>query len=129
MRCGPNLRHRAGWIKTLDKYFVDQTNKILTNVVAALTQVSGGVHAFVCGSRHGAADPEIQDASKTFIWAEISYLSMWWDIQAPSAREQLRALVATGQLEIGPGGWVMPDEATTHYFALLDQLIEGHQVR
>ncbi|KAI4465192.1 alpha-mannosidase [Holotrichia oblita] len=63
----------------------------------------------------------------TFIWSEVVFLKTWWYAATPSKRKALRDLVANGRLEITTGGWVMADEATTHLYALVDQLIEGHQ--
>ncbi len=36
-------------------------------------------------------------------------------------------LVEDGRLEFVSAGWVMTDEANAHYFAMLDQMIEGNQ--
>lgn len=43
-------------------------------------------------------------------------------LQCPQA---LKKLIKEGRLEITAGGWVMPDEACTHIYALVDQFIEG----
>ncbi|XP_057575906.1 alpha-mannosidase 2x isoform X1 [Hippopotamus amphibius kiboko] len=101
----PHSHNDPGWLKTFDKYYTEQTQHILNNMVSKLQE----------------------DPRRRFIWAEVSFFAKWWDNINAQKRAAVRRLVGNGQLEITTGGWVMPDEANSHYFALIDQLIEGHQ--
>ena len=68
----------------------------------------------------------LQYPTMTFIWAEISFLSLWWGEQTPKVRGQVQQLLDSGRLEIVTGGYVMHDEATTYYTAILEQLFYGN---
>ncbi|EDV21338.1 uncharacterized protein TRIADDRAFT_60265 [Trichoplax adhaerens] len=101
----PHSHNDPGWIKTFQRYYMDQSKHIISNVVANL----------------------IGNPNRKFIWAEISFLSLWWNDASSSQRESFKRLVKNGQLEIVTGGWVMNDEANTNYYAMIDQMIEGHE--
>jgi len=101
----PHSHNDPGWHKTVDGYFEEQTKQVLYNMLEKLQQYP----------------------NMTFVWAESVLLSMWWTELSHSQRLTVQQLLRRGQLEIVGGSWVVPDEANPHYFALIDQMIEGHQ--
>ncbi|XP_056646143.1 alpha-mannosidase 2 [Diorhabda sublineata] len=101
----PHSHNDPGWLKTFEHYFHSSSRQIMNNMVAKMQQYK----------------------NLTFMWSEISFLNVWWEEAHPSKQRTLKELVHSGRLEITTGGWVMTDEANSHLYAMVDQLIEGHQ--
>lgn len=101
----PHSHNDPGWIKTFEDYYRTQTKNILDNMVVKLNE----------------------HKSMKFIWAEISFFAMWWVEQSLEVQHQVKQLVQDKRLEFVTGGWVMNDEANTFYYAMLEQLILGHE--
>ncbi|GMH04281.1 hypothetical protein Nepgr_006120 [Nepenthes gracilis] len=100
----PHSHNDPGWKSTVEEYYERQSRHILDTIVDTLSK----------------------DARRKFIWEEMSYLERWWRDASETRKEDFRNLVYNGQLEIVGGGWVMNDEANSHYFAIIEQMTEGN---
>lgn len=100
----PHSHNDPGWLQTFTKYFDSSTKNILDLIVSKLETFK----------------------EMKFIWSEISFLDLWWQQAREDQQNSFKKLVNEGRIEIMTGGWVMTDEANSHYHAILDQLIEGH---
>ena len=101
----PHSHVDPGWLETVDDYYNQKVKNILNNMVRKL-------HLY---------------EDMTFIWAEIVFFSRWYEELNAIQRDQVHILIESGRLELVMGGWIMPDEASTHYVSVIDQLMEGHQ--
>jgi len=94
-----------GWIKTFEKYYEEQTKHILDSMLEYLSA----------------------NSTMKFIWAEISYFDLWWKDLRHEDKIRVQRVIENKQLEFVTGGWVMPDEASAHFYSILLQMTEGHQ--
>ena len=63
--------YTAGWLRTFEDYYRRQTRNILTLMTDALSA----------------------DSRRKFVWAEISYLDLWWNEQSEHKKEQFRRFI------------------------------------
>ncbi|CEF69500.1 Alpha-mannosidase 2x [Strongyloides ratti] len=101
----PHSHQDPGWLRTFENYFDEQVDYILSAITDFITK----------------------NSDMRFIYAEMSFLEKYWDKKNSTEREKIKQLVKDDKIEIVTGGWVMTDEANSHYFAQIMQLIEGHE--
>ncbi|XP_048198391.1 lysosomal alpha-mannosidase isoform X2 [Perognathus longimembris pacificus] len=101
----------VGWLKTVDQYFYGIRNDIQ--------------HAGVQYILDSVISALMAEPSRRFIYVEMAFFSRWWHQQTNATQEIVRDLVRQGRLEFANGGWVMNDEAATHYGAIVDQMTLG----
>jgi hypothetical protein len=101
-----------GWLKTADQYYTGANASIY---LASVQYIFDSVVT------------ELQkDPERHFTFCEISFLSRWYYEQNARTKELFKNLVRSGQITIVNGGWVMHDEASTHYMSMIDQTTLGN---
>ena len=115
-----------GWLKTVDQYYYGSNASIFDSGEKAVlgTVICAGSVKYILDS----ILVELQaNPSRLFTYCEMSYFQRWYTDLPATKRLQVKKLVENGQLSFANGGWVMHDEATTHYASMVDQTTLGHR--
>lgn len=80
----PHSHCDPGWLNTYEYYFHEGSRLILDTMIEILSM----------------------NRKYKFIWAEMSFLSLWWDQATMKQRDLLKELIINRQFEIVTGGWV-----------------------
>lgn len=102
-----------GWLKTVDQYYSGSN----TSIYPAYVQ-------YIFDSVVVALD---KDSTKHYTMCEVSFFSRWWNEQNEETKVLVKKLVDNDQLHFVNGGWVMHDEAASHYISMIDQTTLGHR--
>ena len=101
-----------GWLKTADQYYTGANASVY---LASVQYIFDSVVTELG-----------KDAERHFTFCEISFLSRWYFEQTLKTKETFKRLVKNGQITIVNGGWVMHDEAASHYVSMIDQTTLGN---
>lgn len=110
----PHSHTDEGWLSTTDEFFTgDDVSSIY---VGSVRDILDSV-VFEMGL----------DKNRTFTFSEIKYFKIWWDMQLEDTKEPVRQMIREGRFDLVSGGWSAPDEATTQYDSIIDNLMIGQQ--
>jgi len=102
-----------GWLKTVDQYYYGSNSTIYEASVSL-------VYDTVVSSL-------LDNHDRKYVAVEMSFFQRWYFEQTLLKRQQVKMLVKSGQLSFVNGGWVMHDEAGSHYASMIDQTTLGHR--
>lgn len=109
----PHTHDDPGWLKTADEYYYGSNSSIYNaGVQYILTTV---------------VDSLLKNSERNFVYVEMSFFQRWYFEQSPKTKETVKSLVKNGQLSFANGGWVMHDEAGSHFMSMIDQTTLGHR--
>ena len=113
MHIVPHTHDDVGWLKTIDQYFTGDRPDIQRAEVRYIID--------------SMIDALLEDSSRTFVYVEMKFFSMWWDLQTDFRKEQVKGLVRNKQLEFIGVGWSMHDEACPTYEDMIQNMMFGQK--
>ncbi|CEF69960.1 Alpha-mannosidase 2x [Strongyloides ratti] len=101
----PHTHDDPGWLKTFEEYYNDDVSRILYGMLNYLSKKN----------------------KMKFVYVEMSFFELFYSTLSLLNRQKVKRLLDNEKLEILTGGWVMTDEANSHFFSQIVQLFEGHE--